>query len=199
MTRRSRYSARTAACLAACTLALAGGASADNLLRNGKRANVASDLKSLEIGDILTVVVVQRAEARNSSDSVARRDRSATGQLSTDVLNQTGDLSLNGDFNGHGEIRRSESFVTQISVTIQGVAPNGDLTVAGEQRMKVNGEQTVIRVRGRVRPQDVSTDNQFVSSRLADAEIDYDGKGFVSRNAGSGPLGWLFNAFGLAG
>src|SRR5262249_28904847 len=115
MTSRSPRSVRAVACLAASLAILAGQASADNLLGNGKRANIASDLKSMEVGEILTVVVVQRAEARNSQDNVARRDRAVSGNLSTDALNQTADLSLNGDYNGHGEIRRSESFVTQIS------------------------------------------------------------------------------------
>jgi flagellar L-ring protein precursor FlgH len=185
--------------LAACALACASPAIGDNLYRNAQRANVASDLKSLDAGGVLTVVVVQRAEARNSEDDSSRRDRSLKGNLSSQALTQTGEFDLGGDFSGHGEIRRSESLVTQISVTIESVAPNGDLLVAGEQRMKVNGEHTLIRVRGRVRPQDVSADNQVLSTRLADAEIDYDGKGFVSRNARSGPLGWIFGVLGLGG
>jgi flagellar L-ring protein FlgH len=190
---------RAIACLMLLAATGAGTASADNLYRNAQKANVASDLKSLEPGGILTVIVVQRAEARNVEANSARRDRSLSGNLSTDALTQTGDLSLRSDFSGQGEIRRSESLVTQISVTVESVAPNGDLFVSGEQRMRVNGENTLIRVRGRVRPQDVSPDNQVLSTRLADAEIDYGGKGFVSRNARSGPLGWLFGVLGLGG
>lgn len=185
------------ACLALCALAGAGSATADNLFRNAQKANVASDLKSLEPGGVLTVIVVQRAESRNLEANSARRDRSLGGSLSTDVSNQTGELNLESDFSGQGETRRSESFITQISVTVEDVSPNGDLFVAGEQRMKVNGENTLIRVRGRVRPEDVSPDNQVLSTRLADAEIEYDGKGFVSRSARSGPLGWLFSWLGF--
>src|SRR5688572_8019656 len=124
----------SAAGLALCALAIADTAAADNLFRNAQKANVASDLKSLEPGGVLTVIVVQRAESRNVEANSARRDRSLSGSLSTDALNQTGELSLGSDFSGQGETRRSESFVTQISVTVEDVSPNGDLFVAGEQR-----------------------------------------------------------------
>jgi flagellar L-ring protein precursor FlgH len=180
-----------------CSLTVADAVAADNLFRNAQRANVAADVKSLEPGGVLTVIVVQRAESRNVEANSARRDRSLGGSLSSDALNQTGELSLESDFSGQGETRRRESFVTQISVTVQDVSPNGDLFVEGEQRMKVNGENTLIRVRGRVRPEDISPDNQVLSTRLADAEIEYDGKGFVSRSARSGPLGWLFSWLGF--
>ena len=187
----------TAACLALCALTSLGSAGADNLFRNAQKANVASDLKSREPGDILTVIVVQRAESRNVEANSLRRDRSISGSLSSDALMQAGELGLQSDFSGQGETRRSESFVTQISVSVESVELNGDLVVSGEQRMRVNGEDTLIRVRGRVRQQDISSDNQVLSTRLADAEIDYDGKGFVSRSARSGPIGWLFGWLGF--
>lgn len=184
---------------------LAGGlllpphANADDLFKTGRRGNIASDLKSLEVGEVLTVVVVQRAESRNSEDNVGRRSRSISGAFSTDAVSDEGELALNGRFDGRGEIRRSESFITQISVTIERVEPNGDLWVAGEQLMFVNGEETKIRVRGLVRPHDISSDNQVISTRLAHAEIDYDGNGFVSRNARPGFLDQLFGMLGLGG
>ena len=63
----------------------------------------------------------------------------------------------------------------------------------------MNGEQTHIAVRGRVRPQDIDRDNRVISTRVADAEINYDGEGFVSRNADPGLVGWLFSLLGFAG
>jgi flagellar L-ring protein precursor FlgH len=65
--------------------------------------------------------------------------------------------------------------------------------------MNVNGEETTIRVRGRVRPADISRGNQVLSTRIADAQIDYDGRGFVSRNARPGLVHRLFSLLGLAG
>lgn len=174
-------------------------ATAKDLFQSGSWVNIAGDRKASVIGDVLTVVVYQNAEARNAAQNSAKRGRSANGELNTDLLNQNGEIGLNGEYLGRGEVRRSESFVTQISVTVTDILPNGDLVVAGEQLMRVNGEKTRIAVRGRVRPVDITRDNQILSTRIADAEINYDGDGFVSRNSDPGLLGWLFNLLGLSG
>lgn len=190
-------------CLAILCAALGSGvfstASADDLFKRGRWANIASDQKAAEIGDILTVVVYQSAESRNAADNDARRRRSLDGAIKGGSADESGQLSLNSDYGGHGETRRSESFVTQISVSVQQVLPNGDLVIGGDQLMNVNGEKTTIQIRGRVRPVDISGDNQILSTRIADAQINYHGEGFVSRNSKSGVVGWVFGVLGLGG
>lgn len=172
---------------------------AQDLFPKDNWANIAGDRKASQIGDVLTVIVYQNAEARNAAQNSAQRKRSADGDLNTDVLTQNGEIRLNGDYLGRGEVRRSESFVTQISVSVEKVLPNGDLLVSGEQFMRVNGEKTKIALRGQVRPSDITRDNHIVSTRIANAEINYDGEGFVSRNANSDLFGWLANLLGLSG
>jgi flagellar L-ring protein precursor FlgH len=171
----------------------------NNLFRDSSWANVAGDQKASRIGDALTVIVYQNAESRNAAQNAAQRRRGISGELNTDVLTQNGELSLNGDYLGRGETRRSESFVTQISVVIEDRLPNGDLIIAGEQLMHVNGEKTRIAVRGRIRPTDISPDNYIFSTHIADAQINYEGEGFVSRNTDGGLFGWLFNLLGFSG
>jgi flagellar L-ring protein precursor FlgH len=172
---------------------------ADDLYKKSRWSNIAGDQKASEVGDVITVVVYQSAESRNAAQNSAQRTRAASGTLSSDDLLQQGELGLRGEYLGRGEVRRSESFVTQISVSVVDILPNGDLAIEGEQNMQVNGEHTRIAVRGRVRPIDINRDNQVLSTRIADAQIDYDGDGFVSRNSDSGPLGWLFSLLGLSG
>jgi flagellar L-ring protein precursor FlgH len=87
--------------------------------------------------------------------------------------------------------------VAQISAAVEEVLANGDLRVVGSQVLNLSGEKTVIRVRGRVRAADVSATNAVLSNRLADAEIDYDGKGYVSRSGKPGVLTRVFNWLGL--
>jgi flagellar L-ring protein FlgH len=180
-------------------VSLASPATADDLFKNSRWAGLSSDRKGAKAGDVLTVVVYQSAEARNAQRNEAQRKTSIEGRIATDVASENGELSFGGDFSGRGEIRRSESLVTQISVSVVEVLPNGDLLIAGEQQMKVNGEKTRISVRGRVRPADISTGNQVLSTRIADAEINYEGQGFVSRNSNSSPFGWLFSLLGFGG
>jgi flagellar L-ring protein precursor FlgH len=174
-------------------------AHSENLFSDPQWASLASDRRAARVGDILTVVVYQTAEARNAAQNDGAKDRTFQGSITGGAIEETADLSLDGQYRGRGETRRSESFVTQISVRVESVLENGDYGVAGEQVMNVNGEETTIRVRGRVRPADISRGNQVLSTRIADAEIDYDGRGFVSRNARPGLVHRLFSLLGLAG
>lgn len=186
-----------AAVLAFTFLVAGDRAAAEDLFQSPSWANVAADQRAVQVGDILTVVVYQNAEARNAAQSTSRRRRTFEGALVAGATDETAALSLDGAFAGQGEVRRSESFVTQISVTVQNVLPSGDLLIAGEQRLHVNGEDTRVQVRGRVRPSDILSGNQILSSRIADAEISYDGRGFVSRSARGGLLHRLLNFLGL--
>lgn len=176
-----------------------GRACGEDLFRDPRWAGVAGDRSAARVGDILTVVVSQNAEARNAAQNTSRTRRTFDGSISGGNIGESGELSLEGAYSGQGEVRRSESFITQISVTIEEVLDNGDYRVAGEQVMHVNGERTVVRVRGRVRSADISSGNAVLSTRLAEAEISYDGRGFVSRNAKPGLVQRLFSLLGLGG
>jgi flagellar L-ring protein FlgH len=174
-------------------------AAAEDLFRNQEWASVATDRTASQIGDILTVVVYQAAEARNSAQNTSRTRRSFEGGIEGGSFNESASLALDGAYSGQGEVRRSETFITQISVRVEQVLDNGDLLIAGEQQMHVNGERTTVHIRGRVRPEDIAASNQVLSTRIADAQISYDGRGFVSRNARPNLVHRLFSLLGLGG
>lgn len=173
---------------------------AENLYSpNAPFANVTADRRADRVGDVITVVVYQNAEARNRAQNVSRQSRSFDGQASAGDTAESVQLGIDSRYGGEGEVRRSESFVTQISVAVEEVAANGDLIVAGQQVLHINGERTTVRVRGRVRPEDISDDNRVLSTRIAEAEISYDGRGFVSRNASPNWVHRLLSLLGLGG
>ena len=74
-----------------------------------------------------------------------------------------------------------------LSVTVVRVFENGNMEVAGQKELMLNNEMNV-RVRGIVRPEDVSATNIVSSNRLADAQIRYTGSGQL---ADSSKQGWL--------
>lgn len=174
-------------------------AAADDLFRNDGWAALAADRSASEVGDILTVVVYQSAEARNAAQNVSRTRRSFEGGVEGGSISESASLALDGSYSGQGEVRRSESFITQVSVTITEVLANGDLRISGEQQMHINGERTMVRIRGRVRPEDIMSGNQVLSTRIAEAEISYNGRGFVTRNARPNLVHRLFSLLGLGG
>ena len=177
---------------------LAGtSAGAEDLYRPGNWTAMSADRRAMEIGDVLTIVVYQSAEATNSAKSDSRRSTDLGGSIAGGSLSESGKLNVGGGYSGGGEVQRSERFVTQITVLVDAVLPNGDLHVSGRQRMHVNGEDSNIGVRGRVRTADITSDNRVLSSRVAEAQIDYDGRGFVSRSAKPGLVNRVFRFLGL--
>lgn len=179
------------------TLLAAPSARAENLYGGSSWAAMSTDRRAAAAGDALTVVIYQQAEAVNSAQNSSRRSSSIGGGLSAGSFDERADLELGGSYSGRGEVRRSERLVTQMTVIVQSVLPNGDFVVLGEQWMRINGERTRIAVRGRVRPADISSDNRILSSRIAEAQIDYDGRGFVSRSARPGLINRIFSFLGL--
>ncbi|MBX9813654.1 MAG: flagellar basal body L-ring protein FlgH [Sphingomonas sp.] len=172
-------------------------AAGDDLYRAGNWPAMAADRRASAPGDVLTIVIFQAAESSNTMQNASRRATEANGGLRAGGVNEQGLLTFGGGYSGRGELRRAERFVTQLSVQVEQVLPNGDLIVVGRQRMNVNGENTLIGVRGRIRTADIASDNSVLSTRIADAEIDYNGKGFVSRSAKPGLINRLFNWLGL--
>ncbi|MEO1045909.1 MAG: flagellar basal body L-ring protein FlgH [Pseudomonadota bacterium] len=181
-------------------LAATQSAAARDLYRdrhNGWAALV-SDQRARNIGDILTVVVYENASASNSAQNGSSKSQSLDGRIAGGSLSEDGELSFGGSYSGRGEVRRSGRMVAQISVEVTDRLTNGDFMVAGKQVMFINGEATDIGIEGRVREADITSDNRILSSRIAEARITYDGKGFVTRSAKPGLITRIFRFLGLS-
>ena len=171
---------------------------ADDLYRQDNWAALASDRRASAVGDILTVIVLENSTAANTAQVGTRRGNRISGDISAGTaLNESASLGLNGQFDGTGQMSRSGRMVAQISVRVDQVYPNGDLGISGAQALNISGERTNIRIRGRVRPTDISGANTIPSARIAEAVIDYDGTGFVSRSARPGLVQRIFRFLGL--
>jgi flagellar L-ring protein precursor FlgH len=189
---------RASALLLVSTLAcICAPAKADDLYQGESWASISADHKAMAVGDALTVLVYQEAEASKLAQNSSRKKTDVGGSISVGSIDESADLDFGGGYSGRGEVRRSQRLVAQITVSVEDRLPNGDLVVSGEQWLRVNGETTRIGVRGRVRRADISSHNTILSSRIAQAEINYDGRGFVSRSANPGVINRIFSFLGL--
>jgi flagellar L-ring protein precursor FlgH len=171
---------------------------ADQLYTGDKWAGIASDNRARAIEDIVTVLIFEAASASNTVRNRSGKQSSVTAGISARSLNESADLKLGGEYSGTGHVERSDRLVATMAAQVIEVMPNGDFLIQGRQAVYVNGEERIIEVRGRVRPVDISSDNTVPSSRLANAQIDYDGKGFVSRSAKPGIVQAIFSFLGLS-
>jgi flagellar L-ring protein precursor FlgH len=176
----------------------AGHAGAANLYSPKGWSAMASDQRAERVGDTLTVVIDQSSLASNTAQNGYKKDTQLGGQITAGTsFNKQGQIDVNGGFTGTGQTGRSDKIVAQITVVVDAVLPNGDLRIEGVQALKINGERTNIHLKGRVRPADIAADNSVLSTRVADAAIDYDGNGLVSKGSQGGIVERIFSALHL--
>ncbi|GLS26085.1 flagellar basal body L-ring protein FlgH [Marinibactrum halimedae] len=158
------------------------------------------DARARRVGDVITVLLQERTVSTKSSQVSVVKDSEVqlneapilgTG-LSASNLSLLTDINANRDFSGEADADQSNSLQGEISVTVADVLQNGNLIVRGEKWITLNRGDEFIRISGIVRPEDVSTTNTVVSTRIANAKISYSGTGEL---ADSQEMGWLSKFF----
>jgi flagellar L-ring protein FlgH len=153
---------------------------AQSLYHEKSYQSLTADRRAHRVGDTLTVLVYENSSATESANSSSGKTTGVDLGLTNKSGSHAFKLSAGGDFSGKGQIQRSGQLAAQITVTVQHILPNGDLGITGKQEITVNGEKQVLQVSGNVRPIDVSDSNTVLSTRIADAKIDYVGEGILA-------------------
>ncbi|MBI2406702.1 MAG: flagellar basal body L-ring protein FlgH [Gemmatimonadetes bacterium] len=151
-----------------------------------------SDNYRYAIGDIVTVLVVNRTSAAANVRDVAADARRKT--LGADVqppASPTGpsvpisaDVRFDqaGDSRRSGEMLRGNEFRTTVTTRVVAISPTGMLRLEGRSTLQMDRNRQDVVVKGWIRPQDVAPGAHVVeSSRLADASITYTSKGSLGK------------------
>ncbi len=151
------------------------------------------------VGDIITIQLVERTAATKSNAATMQRDGDigltppTTGPLS---LFNPSDVAMGGNqaFKGKGDASQSNALSGEVSVTIAAVYPNGTMLVKGEKLLTLNRGDERVQISGIVRAIDIGPDNRVLSTRVANANIRYVGKGEIAR---ASKQGWLQRFFSI--
>ncbi len=79
-------------------------------------------------------------------------------------------------------------------MTVSKVLANGTMLVQGQKRVTLNRGDEFVQIKGLVRSADIDANNRIPSTRVADAQIAYTGKGDVAR---ASRHGWLSRFFSV--
>jgi flagellar L-ring protein precursor FlgH len=144
--------------------------------------NYFTDPKAHAIGDILTIVITENASGTSTAATNSGKTQSANfgpGVGSILSLIRTFGLSGTETSNASGTTTRTDALSATIAVTVKEVMPNGNLVVTGTRTVGTNADAQTITLTGVVRPIDISQTNTVASQMVADAKIQYSGKGPV--------------------
>lgn len=162
-------------------------------------APLTSGQRAAQVGDVITIVLTERTQGTSSSTAQTNRDGSigitppTTGPLSLFSASDAA-MGATNSFQGRGQTAQANSLTGEITVTVEEVLPNGTMRVRGEKNLRINRGNEAIRVSGIVRQGDLTADNRVLSTRIADARIDYLGRGEIAR---SSRMGWLQRFFNI--
>jgi flagellar L-ring protein precursor FlgH len=166
---------------------------AGSLWRVGARTFF-NDQRAGRVGDILTVQI-------NISDSAKTQNTSNAGLTSSNAFGVPNFFGLESTLGklipgsnpgkllttttansatGTGGVNRAEQISLTMAAVVTQVLPNGNLVIQGSQEVKTNDEVRQLTVAGIVRPEDISSANTIQSSQIAEARINYGGRGDIT-------------------
>lgn len=159
------------------------------------------DQKARNVGDVLTILLVETTTAKTSAATTTAKDTSSSVAAPTVFgmpVTVGGNAILSAElesahkFSGSGNSSQSNALQGNVTVTVIARQPNGNLVVRGEKHLALNQGSEFVRIEGVVRPADIAPDNTIPSSRVADARISYTGEGTLAE---SNSKGWLARFF----
>lgn len=170
------------------------------------RGGFLEDTRAVRVGDVVVVQLDEDADASgNSSTSLSRNNQSRLGvdamfglvpaiAKATPNIDPTQLLEFlsESDFAGEGDTARRGRLQGSIAVRVVEQMPNDDLYIEGTKVLMINNEEYHLYISGLIRKADIGPDNRVASSRIADAQIEFTGRGDI---ADQQRKGWLSRAF----
>ena len=151
--------------------------------------------KNYQVGDIITVVLTESTQAQRQSGVETVKEGSNSPMaalqgafgLSQDfptgfnrtkrALKATPFSDLKIESKGSGSANQAASLDGAVAATVIQVLPNDSVVVQGQKRLTLSEGSETIRIIGVVSLNDIQPDNTVLSSRLANAQISYQGAG----------------------
>jgi flagellar L-ring protein precursor FlgH len=171
----------------------------ENSSRDGslfdKNSRIGTDLvadnRARHLHDIVNIVV--REKATSSSDASTELDRAS--EMKNAVSSFLGymkavqeanpntdpttliDATSVSKFAGSGKTTRSGQMEAIVPGMIKKVLPNGLLFIEGQRVVLLNDEENHFYISGVIRPSDIDPNNRIVSTQIAEAQVEFTGRG----------------------
>lgn len=155
---------------------------------DGRLTRLSADVKASRVHDPIAIVVseslaastdgtVKNSRASNAASSISSLfGKLSAGNALNNMLNQASSSGLNAQ----GESVTNSSLSTIVGGEVVDVLPNGMLVIQAVRQLTFNQQTQLIKLRGLVRPEDVSPQNQVLSTAITSLELEVVGKGIIN-------------------
>ncbi len=167
-----------------------------------------TDAKAHNVGDLITVLVMERASAtrklgtKKSKKSSRKTDLTQTFGIAEGLKilidknkaispldPKLGvDMSDASNFDGSGSTNNSDTLTASVTAVVTQVFPNGNMEITGRRQVSINHQPQALVFTGVIRPIDITSENTITSAKVAQAIISYGSGGELAEVAHQG---WL--------
>ena len=154
----------------------------------GRLVRLGTDAKAVRLHDVVSIVVTESLAA--STDGQVKNTRASNassgitgliGKLkASNALQNLAGMSASSGLTAQGQSTTNSSLSTTFGAEVVDVLPNGMLVVQATRQLTFSQQTQLIRLRGLVRPEDVSAQNEVMSTAMTDLELEVTGKGIVN-------------------
>jgi flagellar L-ring protein precursor FlgH len=154
----------------------------------GRLVRLGTDAKAVRLHDVVSIVVTESLAASTDGQVKNSRASNATSGLtslfgklkgSNNLQNLLG-MTASSGLTAQGQSTTNSSLATTFGGEVVDVLPNGMLVVQATRQLTFSQQTQLIKLRGLVRPEDVSAQNQVLSTAMTDLELEVTGKGIVN-------------------
>jgi flagellar L-ring protein precursor FlgH len=155
---------------------------------SGRLTRMSTDVRAMRPHDLISVVVSESLAA--STDGTVKNSRASNassgisgligtlhaGNALQNLINQNSSSGLNAQ----GASATNSSLATTFGGQVVEVLPNGMLVIEAARQVEFSQQTQTIVLRGLVRPEDISQQNQVLSTAISSMELQVRGKGIVN-------------------
>lgn len=173
-----------------------------SLFQNASYRASFEDRRARQVGDTLTIRIVETVTASQKSSSTANRSSSIDGSITmvpgfkfpgTTAENRLRiGAASEADFSGKGGTEAANTFSGSITATVADVLPNGHLVVVGEKQIGLNHNVDMLRFTGTVDPLAILPGSIINSNQVANVRVESKGRGPQHE---AQTVGWLTRFF----
>jgi flagellar L-ring protein precursor FlgH len=154
----------------------------------GRLVRLGTDAKAVRLHDVVSIVVTESLAASTDGQVKNSRASNATSGLTSlfgalkasNALQNLVGMNATSGLSAQGQSTTNSSLATTFGGEVVDVLPNGMLVVQATRQLTFSQQTQLIKLRGLVRPEDVSSQNQVLSTAMTDLELEVTGTGIVN-------------------